>query len=121
MRRIPLQQRGRILKMTTPALETSTSSAENLLAKWMSLLPDEKLEFVARQTAQTVDRWTNDWMQFAYGHQKPPEILGGEKQWTTWLILGGRGAGKTRAGAEWVYGYSGRGEYSDGPVAGQRR
>src|SRR5256885_2122697 len=22
--------------------------------------------------------------------------------WTTWLILGGRGAGKTRAGAEWV-------------------
>ena len=22
--------------------------------------------------------------------------------WTTWLVLGGRGAGKTRAGAEWV-------------------
>ncbi len=22
--------------------------------------------------------------------------------WTTWLIIGGRGAGKTRAGAEWV-------------------
>ena len=22
--------------------------------------------------------------------------------WTTWAILGGRGAGKTRAGAEWV-------------------
>jgi phage terminase large subunit-like protein len=88
--------------MTTPALETSTSSAENLLAKWMSLLPDEKLEFVASQTAATVDRWTNDWMQFAYGHQKPPQIPGGEKQWTTWLILGGRGAGKTRAGAEWV-------------------
>ena len=25
-----------------------------------------------------------------------------EADWTTWLILGGRGAGKTRAGAEWV-------------------
>eukprot|EP01035_Chromulina_nebulosa_P036778 gene36778-49595_t len=24
------------------------------------------------------------------------------EDWTTWLILGGRGAGKTRAGAEWV-------------------
>ena len=24
------------------------------------------------------------------------------QDWTTWLILGGRGAGKTRAGAEWV-------------------
>jgi len=22
--------------------------------------------------------------------------------WRTWLILGGRGAGKTRAGAEWI-------------------
>lgn len=25
-----------------------------------------------------------------------------ETDWTSWLILGGRGAGKTRAGAEWV-------------------
>lgn len=31
------------------------------------------------------------------GHQKEP---GGD--WQTWVILGGRGAGKTRAGAEWV-------------------
>ena len=31
------------------------------------------------------------------GHQLPP---GGD--WATWVILGGRGAGKTRAGSEWV-------------------
>jgi len=31
------------------------------------------------------------------GHQLPPE-----GDWRTWVILGGRGAGKTRAGAEWV-------------------
>ena len=31
------------------------------------------------------------------GHQLPPE-----GDWTTWLILGGRGAGKTRAGSEWI-------------------
>jgi phage terminase large subunit-like protein len=30
-------------------------------------------------------------------HQLPPEGA-----WRTWLVLGGRGAGKTRAGAEWV-------------------
>lgn len=30
-------------------------------------------------------------------HQLPPP-----GEWKTWLILGGRGAGKTRAGAEWV-------------------
>ena len=31
------------------------------------------------------------------GHQLPPR-----QDWSVWLILGGRGAGKTRAGAEWV-------------------
>jgi phage terminase large subunit-like protein len=34
---------------------------------------------------------------WALPHQTPPE-----GDWTTWVILGGRGAGKTRAGAEWV-------------------
>lgn len=31
------------------------------------------------------------------GHQLPPA-----GDWTTWVVLGGRGAGKTRAGSEWV-------------------
>ena len=34
---------------------------------------------------------------WALPHQLPPE-----GEWKTWTILGGRGAGKTRAGAEWV-------------------
>ena len=34
---------------------------------------------------------------WALEHQLPP---GGD--WRTWVIMGGRGAGKTRAGAEWV-------------------
>ncbi len=34
---------------------------------------------------------------WALDHQLPPE-----SDWRTWVILGGRGAGKTRAGAEWV-------------------
>ncbi len=34
---------------------------------------------------------------WALEHQLPPE-----GDWRTWVILGGRGAGKTRAGAEWV-------------------
>jgi phage terminase large subunit-like protein len=33
------------------------------------------------------------------GHQLPPP-----GDWRTWVILGGRGAGKTRAGAEWLRG-----------------
>ncbi|WP_368346386.1 DNA-packaging protein [Pelagovum sp. HNIBRBA483] len=34
---------------------------------------------------------------WALPHQLPPR-----NEWRTWIILGGRGAGKTRAGAEWV-------------------
>lgn len=34
---------------------------------------------------------------WAMPHQLPPE-----GDWRSWVILGGRGAGKTRAGAEWV-------------------
>lgn len=34
---------------------------------------------------------------WALDHQLPPEGA-----WKTWVIMGGRGAGKTRAGAEWV-------------------
>ena len=34
---------------------------------------------------------------WAHPHQLPPE-----GNWRSWVILGGRGAGKTRAGAEWV-------------------
>lgn len=36
--------------------------------------------------------------------QRPPETFGDPNAWTAWLILGGRGAGKTRTGAEWVHG-----------------
>jgi len=37
-------------------------------------------------------------------HQVPPDEAAA---WHTWLVLGGRGAGKTRAGAEWVNGMAG--------------
>ncbi len=38
-----------------------------------------------------------DWALVGRAEQQPPE-----GDWLTWLILGGRGSGKTRAGAEWV-------------------
>ncbi len=38
-----------------------------------------------------------DWQIWARDDQLPPEGA-----WRTWLVLGGRGAGKTRAGAEWT-------------------
>ncbi|MEP6342516.1 MAG: terminase family protein [Maricaulaceae bacterium] len=40
---------------------------------------------------------SHDWSLYARDDQKPPE-----QDWFIWLLLGGRGSGKTRAGAEWV-------------------
>jgi phage terminase large subunit-like protein len=42
------------------------------------------------------------WHVFAHAHQLPPVLAGNNAPWLTWLMIGGRGAGKTRAGAEWV-------------------
>lgn len=42
-------------------------------------------------------RLLDDWHLWARPEQLPP---GGT--WTTWLYMDGRGAGKTRAGAEWI-------------------
>ncbi|NJM34787.1 MAG: ATP-binding protein, partial [Rhodomicrobium sp.] len=44
----------------------------------------------------------HDWQLWARDDQLPPPLSQSGGLWTTWLILGGRGAGKTRAGAEWV-------------------
>jgi phage terminase large subunit-like protein len=42
------------------------------------------------------------WDLFSHDHQLPPAFGNNGEPWTTWLLIGGRGAGKTRAGAEWV-------------------
>jgi predicted phage terminase large subunit-like protein len=41
-----------------------------------------------------------DWPPWARNDQAPDDLW--TRRWQHWLILGGRGAGKTRAGAEWV-------------------
>ena len=46
----------------------------------------------------------HDWQLWSRDDQLPPPAAQGGGDWTTWLILGGRGSGKTRSGAEWVRG-----------------
>src|SRR4051794_34920850 len=43
-----------------------------------------------------------DFLTLAHRHQQPPRAANNGGPWTTWLALGGRGAGKTRLGAEWI-------------------
>ena len=67
-------------------------------AGWLaSATQDQVDEFLAglSENALLALPWMFDF--WALPHQLPPEGA-----WKTWVIMGGRGAGKTRAGAEWV-------------------
>jgi phage terminase large subunit-like protein len=67
-------------------------------AAWLaSATPDEVNEFLTSlsQNAFLSLPWLFEF--WALPHQLPPRGA-----WKTWVIMGGRGAGKTRAGAEWV-------------------
>jgi phage terminase large subunit-like protein len=59
-------------------------------------------EFLLSQKRKWSEATDADFATLAHEHQRPPAFANGGRDWTTWLILGGRGAGKTRAGAEWV-------------------
>lgn len=46
---------------------------------------------------EEVERLTGHWPEWAHAGQLPPT-----GDWRTWVIMAGRGFGKTRAGAEWI-------------------
>lgn len=69
------------------------------LAVWTSLLPgEERAAWISQLSQQEAGLLEYDWSGFwARPAQLPPP-----GQWAVWLILAGRGFGKTRTGAEWV-------------------
>lgn len=69
-------------------------SAAAWLASAMPEKVDEFLEGLSDEALMALPWLFEFW---ALPHQLPPEGV-----WKTWVIMGGRGAGKTRAGAEWV-------------------
>ncbi len=69
-------------------------------------------------SAAELARLLQDWEFVARRDQWPPALADNGLPWRVWLILGGRGAGKTRAGAEWVKGLAlGRPQFCARPVA----
>lgn len=80
----------------TSALPERKSDAE-----WIACAPapvrEEFLEGLSEDTLLALPWLFEFW---AMPHQLPPVSNG--KPWKTWVCMGGRGAGKTRAGAEWV-------------------
>jgi phage terminase large subunit-like protein len=60
--------------------------------------PGKFADVVPGLSPAELDLISSGWNFKARNDQLPPD-----GDWTTWLMLAGRGAGKTRAGAEWVH------------------
>lgn len=87
-----------IVKRATPRPATQTQSAPSLPAASLASLPQDLRQKFLQSLTRAEAHWLlHEWPVWARPDQLPPA-----GDWTTWLILGGRGAGKTRAGAEWV-------------------
>jgi len=70
------------------------------------------MTFLTTLKEDEFEAWMTWWPMFRHWHQMPPP-----GDWTTWLMLGGRGAGKTRAGAEWVKEFAESSKAKQGPIA----
>ncbi len=64
--------------------------------------PTQRLHILKHLTEAELETLGTSWEIFAHPHQRPPELAPNGEPWLTWLMIGGRGAGKTRAGAEWI-------------------
>lgn len=63
---------------------------------------DAAIDALAALSPRDAAHLLHDWQVWARDDQLPPLQTADGKPWRTWAYLGGRGSGKTRAGAEWV-------------------
>ena len=89
-----------VTRLELEAQEGSTSMQQEMKsgADWVaSEDPEVQKEFLDSLSDGALAALPYIFEFWAMEHQLPPE-----GDWRSWVILGGRGAGKTRAGAEWV-------------------
>ena len=67
------------------------------IGELLKLEPAERAKLLADFDSRECAELFYDWSFWARSDQRPPD-----GDWICWLILAGRGAGKTRAGAEAV-------------------
>jgi len=83
---------------SSPEITTSTPPLPKSDAAWISSGPSSIRDLLLEDLS-VHDTCALPWLWefWAMEHQRPPP-----GDWRAWVVLGGRGAGKTRAGAEWV-------------------
>jgi len=60
---------------------------------------EQQRRAISQMTPESMLAFDADFENWAHRNQLPPSSEG----WRTWLMLAGRGFGKTRAGAEWIF------------------
>lgn len=96
--RLPAEAPATAAPAAGPESSISARRAMKSGAGWLASAPPEVVDDFLRglsDGALLALPWLFEF--WALPHQLPPEGA-----WKTWVIMGGRGAGKTRAGAEWV-------------------
>ncbi len=76
----------------------SKNCAPNSLGAWIASRDPSEIQSLTRFCSKSlISHILNEWRVWARWEQNRPLSI-----WRSWLFLGGRGAGKTRAGAQWV-------------------
>ena len=70
---------------------------DGLIRRLGALAPPERAKALDALPEPMLKAWNSDWPSWAHEGQLPPD-----DDWTIWVMLAGRGFGKTRAGAEYV-------------------
>jgi phage terminase large subunit-like protein len=68
-----------------------------LQARLLAFDPGQRARLMAALTEREARAWRSDWSEWAHDGQREPE-----GDWRTWVLMAGRGFGKTLAGAQWV-------------------
>lgn len=99
-----------------PATASTRTPPSTRLSRWLSALSGlgELAAFLRQLRPEMRTFLKHFWPMTARPDQRPPP-----GDWSVWLVMGGRGAGKTRTGAEWVRGLVFGREAGGGPPAGR--
>lgn len=83
--------------MVKPAAKARAKAGAEALAWVAEATVDDLLDFIEDMNADEAKFWRWLWLSEARTSQLAPD-----GDWRLWLVMAGRGFGKTRAGAEWV-------------------
>lgn len=84
--------------MTRRLRQTSKTLGEQRMRLLTEASPEAQARAIASMSPMDALKFDADFETWAHRNQLPPP----EDGWRTWLMMAGRGFGKTRAGAEWI-------------------